>query len=174
MSDSENNEIDSDEIVISDEDGEDEGNDEKMHALLANRVKTFVQIDDQIKVKKEELKELSDKIKPLEQWLIDYLTKKNLESVDIPNGKLVKNEVESKGPLKTIIIEETIMEKIKQDKVFDTDAKCTKAIEDILKKMETKREITVKTNIKRTTNRGGNKGVKKNIKKGNVKGVKKI
>lgn len=143
------NEDENDDGEDEDEDDGEDDEDDKPDPTFASKVKMYVKLDDQIKIKKEEMKDLNDKLKPLEQWLVEYMGKKKIDEVDITSGKLIRNEVEVKGPLKPTIIGETIMEKIKQDKIFDTDDKCIKATEDIIKTMETKREVSIRTNIKR-------------------------
>lgn len=148
----------------SEDESSDESSDdssEKDDKMFETKVKTYVKLTDQVKIKREEIKDLNDKIKPVEQWLIKYMDKEDLECIEITGGKLVKNETEVKGPLKVNIIEESILEKIKKDKIFDTEDKCSQATEDIIKIMEDKREKSVRTNIKKVSKKEPKKTLKK-------------
>lgn len=146
---------------VNEDEDKDNNDDVINNKMLTNKTKAYIKIDDQIKIKKEELKELNEQLKKLEKWVIEYCDNKKINELDIPNGKLIKNNIEVKAPLKPKIIEETILEKIKHDKIFDTDDKCNKATEDIMKGMEIKREITIKTNIKRQIGKGAKKITKR-------------
>ena len=75
----------------------------------------FVRMDDLIRQKMEEIKELKDQKKPFEEFILGYLEKKDSPFVNIKSGKLIKNKSETKAPLKLDIIKESIVEGIKSE-----------------------------------------------------------
>ena len=63
--------------------------------------------------------------------------------INISGGKIRKNQYESKGALKKEFIKDSILDKIKDPKV----------VEDILSKIEDKRENKINISLKRTFER---------------------
>ena len=63
--------------------------------------------------------------------------------INISGGKIRKNQYESKGALKKEFIKDSILDKIKDPKV----------VEDILAKIEDKRENKINISLKRTFER---------------------
>jgi len=117
-----------------------------------DKVIKYVKVDDMIRKKMEEIKELKTQKKPCEDYIIRYLEKQDAGFVTVAGGKLIKNESEAKAPLKTDIIKEAIKEGIKTKKLVDSNdlAKCDKITEEILELMEKKRPMQKRVNLKRT------------------------
>lgn len=117
------------------------------------KVKTFIIIDDAIRNKQDEIKELRSKKKICEEFILNFLQKSKLSHVSVSSGKLIKNETETKIPLKLDIIKESINEKVKKEKIFDTDEKYNNFVESIMDTMENKRPMQKRINLKRTFNK---------------------
>jgi hypothetical protein len=86
-----------------------------------DKVINYVKIDDLIKKKTEEIKELKSKKKPCEEYIIRFLEKQEADHVNVIGGRLVKNSSETKGALKTDIIKEAIKEGIQTKKLVDSN-----------------------------------------------------
>ena len=128
---------------------EDEGEEKKvvLSKEFQETVIKFVKIDDIVRKKEKELKELKNQRKPYEKYILDYLETVNENVIDISTGKLRKNKFETKVPLTLDIMRNAIKEKVKDVKV----------VEDIIKLMDTLRPKNVRINLKRTSNRDNNK-----------------
>lgn len=163
ISDIEDNEInDNESQQITDEAKENYITDE-----FREKVKAYVVIDDAIRRKQDEIKELKTKKKPCEDYILRFLQKSQNNYIDIGAGKLIKNESETKAPLKIDIIKEAISEKTKNEKIFDSDEKYNKFIESIMDLMDKKRPMQKRINLKRTFQKQvANKNINKKNKKG--------
>lgn len=113
------------------------------------KVLTYLKIDDAIRKRQEEIKELREKKKPCEDFIIKFLEKAQSDHINVNGGELVKNEVERKGPLKIDIVREAISEGFKSDKTMK-DEKSHEMLALILNLVEHKRPIQRTVNIKRT------------------------
>lgn len=114
------------------------------------KVKGFLYIDDAIRRKQEEISELKKKKKPCEDFIIQYLEKVEYSFIDVPSGgKLIKNESQTKSPLKMDIIKEAIIEKSKNEKIFDSEDKYNRFLDAIMDLMDKKRPIQKRVNLKR-------------------------
>lgn len=145
MSDDESDvisEIDKDES-ISEEDDNETIDDVKVPKEFQENVVKFVKLDDLIRKKQEELSELKKQKKPCEEYILKYLDKTDLNTIEITDGKLRKNKSETKKSLSQDIIKETLTELLKDPIKVD----------EALKKMEDKRPLNVHTNLKRTGKR---------------------
>ena len=128
----------------------------------------FIKLDDLIRQRQEDIKELKEKKKPYEEFILKYLDKVGENVIEIQESKLRKNQSETKMPLKLDIIKDAIFETIKKEKNDHSDEKCKELVEETIQLMENKRPTTVRVNLKRTFNRGGDessKASKKNKKK---------
>lgn len=103
----------------------------------------FVNLDDLIRKKKEELKELEKHKKPCEEYILKGLDQIGENVIDITNGKLRKNKSETKVPLNQDIIKQAIFEKVKDPK--DVVA--------IIHRMDELRPKKTRVNLKRTMGR---------------------
>src|SRR5579883_956610 len=111
ISDIEENEIDDNESRKI----KDEAKDNYITNEFREKIKAYVVIDDAIRKKQDEIKELKTKRKPCEDYILRFLQKSQNNYVDIGVGKLIKNESETKAPLKLDIIKEAISEKTKNE-----------------------------------------------------------
>lgn len=116
------------------------------------KVINYVKIDDIIRKKMEEIRELKNKKKPCEEYIIRFLEKEDAGFITVAGGKLVKNESETKAPLKAEMIKEAIKEGIQAKKLVDSADvdKCNKITDEILELMEKKRPMQKRINLKRT------------------------
>ncbi|CAH6421778.1 Hypothetical protein KVN_LOCUS464 [uncultured virus] len=112
----------------------------------------YVKIDDYIRKKKNDIKELTNQKKPCEKFIIDYLEKMDENVIQITDGKLRKNKCQTKGALNQQIIKNAINEKIKDPLT----------VESILKIMENLRPKSTRINLKRTSIRDKKKNPIKN------------
>lgn len=122
-----------------------------------DRVLSYIKIDDLIRLKTEEIKELKEKKKPCEEYIIRYLEKAKGDHINIIDGKLIKNETETKAPLKLDIIKDSIKEEMTKQQIVVDPTKCDELINEMLERMEQKRPITKKVSIKRTFNKKNKK-----------------
>jgi len=110
-------------------------------------VKSWVTIDDEIRKKTAEIKELKDERKEFETFILEYMDKINENVIAISDGKLRKNKSNTKGGLKQESIQSTLLD-ITQD--------TNKAME-MTKRIMDDRPMTERVNLKRTKNRGQRK-----------------
>jgi len=110
-------------------------------------VKSWVSIDDEIRKKLIEIKELKDERKEFETFILEYMDKINESVIDISDGKLRKNKSNTKGGLK----QESI-----QTALLDITKDTNKAME-MTKYIMDNRPTTERVNLKRTKNRGSRK-----------------
>lgn len=109
----------------------------------------FVKIDDLVRRKEKEIRELKNQRKPCEAFILEYLDQIGETTIEITGGKLRKNKSETKVPLSQDIIKDAINEKIKDPM----------EVEQILALMDNLRPKSERINLKRTALRG--KRVKK-------------
>ena len=109
----------------------------------------WIHIDDLVRKKQEEIKELKNKREEIDEYILKVLDKNDSDFVDIPGGKLVKNLSERKGTLKVDIIKESIQEVIKKEKLTDSDEISKKLLDDVMDLMETKRGKVQHVDLKR-------------------------
>lgn len=114
------------------------------------KVITYIKCDDLIRQKMDEVKELKEKKKPCEDYIIKYLESKDAPFVKVKDGKLVKSRSESKGGLKAELIKDSIMEGIKGQKLTADEIKSHDITAKIMDIMENKRTKTVRVALKRT------------------------
>lgn len=130
----------------SDTDLEDEAENLQVSKEFEENVIKFVKLDDLIRKKNEEVRELKKMKKPCEEFIIKYLDKVDIACVDISDGKLRRNKSENKVAINYDTIKEAIAKKIVDPKV----------VEEILKLVD-QRPTKTNVNIKRTKNRGERK-----------------
>jgi|SaaInlStandDraft_6_1057023.scaffolds.fasta_scaffold117778_2 hypothetical protein len=106
-------------------------------------VKSWVTIDDEIRKKLIEIKELKDERKEFETFILEYMGKINESVIDISDGKLRKNKSNTKAGLKQESIQSALLD-ITQD--------TSKAME-MTKYIMDNRPTTERINLKRTKNR---------------------
>jgi hypothetical protein len=92
----------------------------------------YIKIDDLIRIKQEEIKELKSQKEPCETYILRYLDTMEQTFVDIQGkGKLIKNQSESKAPLKLDMIKDAIKEGISNEKLVADDVKCAQILDNI-------------------------------------------
>ena len=135
------------------------------------KVILYTKIDDLIREKAEELKELKDKRKPHEEYILNYLDKKDIPSVNLKSGKLIKNKAESTSPIKLDIIKDSIIECIKQEDDLSSpnDIKCKDVSDKIIELMNSKRTKTTRMALKRTFARSEGKEKTKRVTGNSIK-----
>ena len=110
-------------------------------------VKNWVKIDDEIRKKNQEIKDLKDERKEFETFILEYMDKINESVINISDGKLRRNKSASKGALKQDSIQHALLD-ITQDSA--KAMQMTKYIMD-------SRPVLERVNLKRTKNRGKKK-----------------
>lgn len=119
---------------------------EQITTTFIELVRDWVEKDDLIKVKRNELKELTDEKKQLETFILDYMDNNNLPLFDISDGKLRRNVSKTKGGLKPELVQECLIKVLNNREKANTT---TKFIMD-------SRPITERVTLKRTFNRKKN------------------
>lgn len=103
----------------------------------------WVKLDDIIRLKNAELKEIKNDKKSIEEYILECMNKLDEGVIDISDGKLRLNKTKSKSGLKQNIIQEALTELTKDN----TQAQAmTQYILD-------KRPVVERMNLKRTFNR---------------------
>jgi len=104
-------------------------------------VKKYIDLDDKTRELKNVIKELSSDKKELEEYILNYLQSIDEKTIDITDGKLIRNVYKSQGALKKELIQKTLV-----DIVGDT----IKA-NDITDKIINSRPVIEKISLKRTS-----------------------
>jgi hypothetical protein len=134
---------------ISDSEDDDQENDQEnednyeLKDEFREKVVLYVKSDDRIRELQKLVKDQQKIKKDNEEAILRHLERLGESMINISGGKLRKNQYESKGALKKESIKESILERIKDPKV----------VEEILIKMEDKRETKMNVSIKRTFER---------------------
>lgn len=116
----------------------------KVSKEFQENVIKYIKLDDLIRKKEKEMKELKSQRKPCEDFILKYLDKVGENIIEVTGGKLIRNKSETKQKLSNDIIKEAIA-----DKIIDP-----KKVEEIIELMETLRPKNVRVNLKRTASRG--------------------
>jgi len=128
-----------------DDDNENEGDDGnyELKDEFREKVVLYVKSDDRIRELQKLVKEQQKIKKDSEEAILRHLERLGESMINISGGKIRKNQYESKGALKKEFIKDSILDKIKDPKI----------VEDILIKMEEKRENKINISLKRTFER---------------------
>jgi len=137
---SEKENLSEDNIENTDADSTDD-NDPKITKEFHENVIKYVKLDDLIRKKESEIRELKNSKKPCEKFILDHLDKLGENIIEITNGKLRKNKAETKVPLTVDIIKDTLIDKLTNPELVD----------EIMKTMDKSRPKTVRVNLKRTS-----------------------
>ena len=126
-------------------DGEDSDGEEgyELHNDFKAKVVSYVKADDKIRDLQNQLKDYRKIKKDSEEGILRHLERLGENMINVTGGKLRKNQYESKAALKKELIKETLSEKIKDVLI----------VEELLNKMEDKREVKINVSIKRTYER---------------------
>jgi hypothetical protein len=120
-----------------------EENKKTISTEFIHNVKKYLELDDKTKEFKNKIKELSTDKKQYEEFILNYLQSIDEKTIDIADGKLIRNVYKSQGTLKKDLIQKTLI-----DLVGDS-VKAASITEEIIKS----RPIVEKISLKRTTNR---------------------
>jgi len=82
---------------------------QKVTKTFKNNVLQWIEIDDKIKTIRSKVKELTTDKKQFEEYIINYLSQVDEESIVIKDGKLSKNVSKTKAPLKKETIYTSLM-----------------------------------------------------------------
>lgn len=127
------------------------------------KVLTYVKCDNMIRKKMEEIKSLKQTKKPCEDYIIEYLEKKNAPHVSYQDVMLIKNESESKGSLKMELIKDAIIEGITGEEISSDAVKSDDLATKIMNIMESKRIKTTRVNLKRKVERKVQRKVQRKV-----------
>lgn len=128
---------------------------EQMQIVITNDVKekviSYVRIDEAIRKKNEEIKNLKKMRKPCEEILIKFLEGAQQDFMDLgdTDGKIIRTERKHKAPLKIGIIKEAIKEHLIAENMIDDEERCNSILNDIAKLIDNKRPMTNKVSIRR-------------------------
>ncbi len=121
---------------------EDEDDDVQVTKEFQESVVKFVKMDDLIRQKQAEIKELKDKRNVCEKSILKYLDEVDENVIEITNGKLRRNKAETKPPLSLEVIK----------KAIEDDVTNPETVQKIMKRMDD-RKPAVHVNLKRTSAR---------------------
>ena len=85
---------------------------QKVTKTFRNNVLQWIEIDDKIKNIRSKIKELSTEKKQIEEYILNYLSQVDEESIAIKDGKLSKNVSKTKAPLKKDTIYQSLVQLI--------------------------------------------------------------
>jgi len=103
----------------------------------------WVKLDDIIRVKNTELKEIKNDKKSIEEYILECMDKIDEGVIDISDGKLRLNKTKTKSTLKQSYIQEALTE-LTKDNI---------QAESMTKYILEKRPVVERVNLKRTFNR---------------------
>lgn len=116
-------------------------------ATLKEKVTSYLKIDDLIREKREEIKELNQKKIQYEEFLMEYLEKQNKTRIETKDGEIVFKKQSSRAPLKEAIIETAIVKKFQDTKNIKESG--VKIAHDILEEVNNLRGVSIRNNIRR-------------------------
>lgn len=120
-----------------------------------DKLAKFIFMDNLIRQETIEYREKIETLKSqkdyLSEYIMRYLENINENIIELgDNGTIRKYESVRKGGINKEIIEQSIYEKLKQEKIEMTDEECKKLASATYEAMNNKREIKTKTTLKRT------------------------
>lgn len=128
--------------VASEEDIEQEAEQLELSKEFHENVIKYVKLDDLMRKKQDEIKELKKLRKTPEEFIITYLEDIKVSQIDISDGKLKRKRTETKVPINNKIIKTALDKKIEDPKV----------VQDIMKMVD-EREKRVKVKLDRVKNK---------------------
>jgi hypothetical protein len=134
--------------MLSDSDNEEEISDE-----FKEKVVNYVNLDDLIKKKQTEIKELNKKKKVFEEYIIKYLDVVEESVIDLGHGKIKKNKKVSKCALTQPIIKTSIIEGLMKHDLIKTNEDGATILNSILELMDAKRNNKESVKLNRTNPR---------------------
>ena len=97
---------------MSDSESESNNVQQKVTKTFRNNVLQWIDIDDKIRNIRSKVKELTTEKKQFEEYILNYLSQVDEESIAIKDGKLSKNVSKSKAPLKKETIYQSLVQLI--------------------------------------------------------------
>jgi len=119
---------------------------------LKENVISYLQINNIIYEKKEELKELTKKKLKYEEFLKEYLERENKTKIETNEGDIVFKKQTSKMPLKEDIIEKAIVKKFQDTRKINESG--VKIAHDILEEVNSLRGVNIKSNVRYIKKKG--------------------
>lgn len=125
----------------------DSGSDTKNNSTLKERVTAYIKIDDLIREKRDEIKELSEKKIKYEEFIRKYLEDNDKDTIETNDGEIVYKKQTTKTPLKEELISKAIIKKIEESKRLSGSGQ--QIATSILDEINKLRGVNVKNNIRR-------------------------
>ena len=116
-------------------------NKKTVSAEFVQNVKKYLELDDKIKEIKNSMKELSNDKKQNEEFILNYLQTIDEKTVEIADGKLIRNVYKTQGALKKELIQKALVD------IVGDSVKATSITDEIIKS----RPIIERVSLKRTT-----------------------
>lgn len=110
----------------------------------------YVRIDDQIRERNQEVKELKKNKKPCEDFIIRFLDSKEETLVNLTGQRITRTQSNNKAALKQEMILNTLIEEFKKN---STEEEAKEKAELLLENMNNKRPTTIRNKLKRTFDR---------------------
>lgn len=117
--------------------------------ILKEHVKAYLKIDDVIREKKEEIKELGEKKQEHEEYIMTYLEREKKNKIETSEGDIIYKQTSTKTPIKEDIVEKAIVAKMKNVGTTQQKDGYAKLAHDILEELDSMREVKVRNNIRR-------------------------
>ena len=118
-------------------------NKKTISAEFVQNVKKYLELDDKTRELKNNIKELSTEKKQCEEFILNYLQSIDEKTIDIADGKLIRNVYKSQGALKKDLIHKALID------IVGDSIKATDITDQIIKS----RPTVEKVSLKRTTQR---------------------
>jgi hypothetical protein len=116
-------------------------NKKTISAEFVQNVKKYLELDDKTRELKNNIKELSTDKKQCEEFILNYLQSIDEKTIDIADGKLIRNVYKSQGALKKDLIQKALID------IVGDSIKATDITDQIIKS----RPTVEKVSLKRTT-----------------------
>ena len=122
-------------------------NKKTVSAEFVHNVKKYLELDDKTRELKNNIKELSTDKKQCEEFILNYLQSIDEKTIDIADGKLIRNVYKSQGALKKELIQKALID------IVGDSIKATDITDQIIKSRPTVERVS----LKRTTLRDNSK-----------------
>jgi hypothetical protein len=113
----------------------------------------YLHCDSHISEKMTDIKKLKDEKKKYEKIIIDTLETMNESNITAGNTVLIKSTVESKSAIKPEMLKEVIKNEFKSRNLVQDEKRCETITEEILQKVDEKRNKKVKTVLRKKKNK---------------------
>lgn len=133
---------------------DEEAHEEYVQTVVIDRIVKYIKLDDIIKQKQEEhkkeLKFIKDTKAQLEQFLIDYLDKKDEEYIKLgTSSTLVKTETKTKAAPKMEDISTCLVDGFRKYQIYNNDDEIKRVVKDFITSIDAKREVKTRKYLKR-------------------------